>query len=235
MSARKDSEQRLYEYTGDEDYQIRRARFTERWAASLSRLAEEAGNPTERETALIELVRLRVTAELTMWMHWNQDSIDKAAAAAEAYLAEFADGENAYEVRLARAVAGVMAPSPDNWFAPRSMWPEPRCAESLPVFEELSAAGTEDPWSLTALGFKAVCLDRTDRSRRNEIRAAANEYLADEELSSPYDMMLRSELKVALWRVDGLPPFEAEGLNGETVTLADFEGKVTLLDFWSPG
>lgn len=30
--------------------------------------------------------------------------------------------------------------------------------------------------------------------------------------------MLESTLKVALWRIDGLPPFEAEGLDGETVS-----------------
>jgi hypothetical protein len=48
-------------------------------------------------------------------------------------------------------------------------------------------------------------------------------------------MMLRSGLKIALWRLDGPPEFDAESLDGGTLSLDDFEGKVTLLDFWSPG
>jgi len=225
----------FYEYAGYEAYELRRARFAERWSAALTQLAGDKRNTPERERALIALVRLRVEEANALRLNWPQDSIDKVAASTSAYLDEFPDSENAAEARLARAVAGVAAPYPDDWYTPRSSRPQPRCAESLPAFEELSATGAEDPWSLTALGFEALCLDRINPARRVEIRAAARAYLATEDLSSTYDMMLRAELKVILWRIDGLPEFEAEGLDGNVVTLADFKGKVTLLDFWSPG
>lgn len=150
---------------------------------------------------------------------------------------EYPESPNAAEARLALAVAQTVAPFPEDLELPRSSWPVPRCTETLPLFEQIAAAEPPDEWSSIALGFKALCLSQTASDRREEIREAATVFLEAENTESTYtyERMLRSELKIALWRIDGLPEFEAQALAGGTLSLADFKGKVTLLDFWNPG
>ncbi len=235
LADKEKSDGEYYGKPSDEDPQLRRARYFERWAAAMLRLADEKKQTDEREQALIALLRLRVDDAVGLRLHWPKHAIEKVAAAAERYLAEYADTDNATEAILARSVAGTVAPYPDDTDVPKSSWPQPRCAENLPAFEQLSAADPADPWSLTALGFKALCLAEIASERRDDIRKGAAAYLDEEGIENNYDLMLRAGLKVALWRLDGLPEFEAEALDGGTLSVADFKGKVTLLDFWNPG
>ncbi len=235
LAEKEKSDGEYYGQPSDEDPQIRSARYAERWAAAMLRLADERRGTDEREQALIARLRLRVDDALGMRLHWPKHAIEKVTAAAERYLAEYADTDNATEARLARTVAGTVAPYPDDTDLPGSSWPQPRCTENLPAFEQLSATDPADSWSLTALGFKALCLAENSPGQLEEIREAAAAYLDEGEIDTTYDFLLRAGLKIALWRLDGLPEFEAEALDGGTLSVADFKGKVTLLDFWNPG
>ncbi len=237
LADKEKSDGEYYGQPSDGDPQVRRARYVERWAGAMLRLADEKNEKEtiEREQALLALLRLRVDEAIGLDLHWPQHAIDKVAAAAERYLAEYADTENVTEARLARSVAGTVAPYPDDFDLPRSSWPQPHCTQSLPDFEQLSATDPADSWSLTALGFKALCLAKVSPDRHDEIHEAAASYLGEDEIETTYDVMLRAGLKIAMWRLDGLPEFEAEALEGGTLSVADFKGKVTLLDFWNPG
>ena len=110
---------------------------------------------------------------------------------------------------------------------------EAECAET----RRLAAIGaTMRGFAHSVRGAQALCLAATAPEREEEIRKAATTFLESEEAaSSAYASMLRAELKTTLWRIDGLPEFEAEALEGGTLSLGDFKGKVTLLDFWNPG
>lgn len=132
---------------------------------------------------------------------------------------------------MAARAAGVL-PEGVGWPEQRSY--EPRCVEALPALEELGGEGT-DSWSAVARGLKTLCLERVSPERHEEIRAGARAYLDLDDQENSLDRLLRRTLKIALWRVDGPPEFEAEALDGGKVTLASFQGKLTLLDFWSPG
>jgi hypothetical protein len=200
------------------------------------RLADAKRGDPEREQALAELVRLRVGEAQGLDLRWQRDATEKVAAATERYLADHAAAANATEVRVAQVVARTVAPFPEDVFSlPQSSWPQPRCDETLPELEAMSSGDATDPWTRVAGGFKALCLAETDSDRHDEIRAGADAYLQAEPTDNGYDLTLRAGLKIALWRLDGLPEFEAEALAGGTLSVADFKGKVTLLDFWNPG
>jgi len=239
LAEKQKANREFYGEKSDEPQQIRRARYIERWAASLIRLADEKPGDPQREQVLIELVRLRVGEAHGLELRWSPHAIETVQVAADRYLVNYAGSENAAEAWLAGAVARTVAPEPEDFLAPESDWPKPRCVETLPVFEELAAAVPADTWSLAALGFKGLCLAEAFPDRLDEIRAAAAAYLEkkeeEEESWGSYDLMLGAGLKIALWHIEGPPEFEAEALAGGTLTLADFKGRVTLLDFWNPG
>lgn len=237
LEAKAAAEQSLYAGTNEVPWQIRQARFVEHWAAALTRLAnvKEAAD-SDREGARIEIVRLRVNDAESMDLRWTADSIEKVADAAGRYLEAFPGSENEGEARLALAVARTVALQPEDFEQPEESWPQPRCEETLPELERLGSLDPPDLWSLSAQGFMALCLAATDSDNHESIRQAAAAYLNSEETEvGVYDLTLRGLLKIALWRIDGLPEFEAEALAGGTLTLADLRGRVTLLDFWNPG
>jgi hypothetical protein len=115
----------------------------------------------------------------------------------------------------------------------------PRCADALPALAELSADGTADRWSTLASGLHAVCLAKVDPSRKDEIRARLDAYDTgphpDWQDATALDWLAPRAAKLARWTIDGPPPLAGTTADGRKVSLADFRGKVTLLDFWSPG
>jgi hypothetical protein len=238
LAARKRAEEQLGYGDQPEPYAIRQARFREEWIAALARLAGERRGTPDREGALIEIVRMRLDDFPSIDLLWTASEQVRVSEAASAYLAAFPQGEHAREAQLAVVVAVAAAARPPDFDWGNDDPPRPDCAAALPLFEELDDDGTADKWSAAALGFKTLCLYETRPEETAAIRAGASAYLATPEVNegrTPYDWMLRRQLTILGWRIDGPPPFEAEGLDGQRVSLADFRGKVTLLDFWSPG
>jgi hypothetical protein len=235
LEAKDQAERDLFSRQSDDPWEIRRARFDERWVAALRRLAGDTRDDAERERALIAVLRQRVDAAPMLDLLWPQYAIDKIGRAADSYLNEHPAGENVTEARLARILADVAVPPPDDPDTPRDDWPRPRCAEALPGLSELAGTDSSDEWATRALGVQALCVEQIFPERHDEIREAAVAYLDRELEFSAYDLMLGGSLKIALWRMDGPPDFEAESLDGSTLSLDDLRGKITLLDFWSPG
>lgn len=219
----------------DEPYPLRTARFLEHWSAALTKLAEEQRNTPDRERALIEIVRLRVEDAASTKFAWSEKGAARIQEAANAFLAEFPQSPDAPEARLAAAAAMAAGVLPEGWDWFREAQPRPRCREALPQLEELSREGTANSWSARALGFAALC--RADAGQGEEFRDDATAVLAlleSAETPTLYDYLLRAELMIATWQLDGPPAFEAEGLLTSKLGLTDFKGKVTLLDFWAP-
>lgn len=242
LEAKEQADRDFYDQESDEPHAIRRARFTERWVASLIRLARETEDRDERDEAMIFVLRERLDGAVMLDLYWSRHAIETVVGAADSYLEACPEGAHATEARLARVLADIVAPAPEDLNTPRAEWPEPRCAEALPVLSELGGMGaaddpdeTDDEWIAVARGIEAVCLERVAPDRHADIGDAARAYLERERTFSSYDLMLVGSLKVALWRIEGLPQFEARGLDGEIVSLDDFRGRITLLDFWSPG
>ena len=228
------AEREFYMKPSEEPWDLRRARFTEKWAGAFARLAEARRGTPDREGALIGLVRLRIEEALGLDLMGSESNLAAVTTASRAFLAEFPESAHRVEARLAGVVAEIAVRVPDDFDWAKAALPRPDCRPQLAVLEELASGGTADEWSKAALGLEAICLHEVAPERAAEIREAASAYL-EHEGSTYYDTMLRSELKIALWKLDGLPPFTGEGLDGRPVSLADFAGKVTLLDFWSPG
>ncbi len=241
--ARDAAERRLYE--GDdrgragEPYEVRRARFVEEWAAALIRLADARRGTPDEERARYELLRMRLRGVSSIRLEWREDAGAKVREAARAYLHAIPNGANVPAARIAAAMADALSVLPAGRDPDLGPAPRPRWEAALPVLADIAADGTANRWSTLATGLRAMALHELEPERQDEIRSAIAAYEAGPKPSwedqNTLDLAPRWALKVVRWKMDGLPPLEGMTVQGRRVGLADFRGKLTLLDFWSPG
>ena len=93
LDAKEQADRDFYAEQSDEPWEIRRARYVERWDATLKRLAAETTDDAEREKALAAALRERVDDAITMDLHWPSHAIDRLGGAANSYLDAFPEGE----------------------------------------------------------------------------------------------------------------------------------------------
>ncbi len=237
--AREEAESARHDDATIEAYLLRRARSSEEWAAALARLADAKRGTPDEEGARYALLDHRMDEAFGVDLTCRATEAEKVRDAAGAYLAALPKGEHAAAARIALAAVAGASLLPDDFEYDTDPVPAPRCAEALPALADLAADGTANRWSTLATGLHALCLFEVDPTRAAEIRAGLDAYDAGPQPewkdASALDWLAPRMVKVTRWRLDGPPPLAGTTVDGRRVSLADFRGKVTLLDFWSPG
>lgn len=192
----------------------------------------------DREAAMLGEVTERVVIADLWESFWTADEAAAIRDAADRFLAAYPESPSRSTAELHRAVAvmrGVLPPT--GWEPGREEPYEPACAEAMPAFEALATKAPGDVRGIEAEGFLAVCLWEEEPKDAEGALATAETYFAHAAASEADGTYFRLESDVRQVRLQAgeLPPFEVKDLAGNTWTPAALEGRVTILQFWSPG
>lgn len=206
--------------------------------ARVVRYVADHPNAPDRERAKLGEVRYR--AQVADWRQyfWRKDEGVGVAQAASEFLAEYPKSSFASEVRLLQAVGHMRAVLDPlrGWELDRADAYRYDCDEAVPILEELAERANEDPQGAQAQGLLALCAwqrDPRDETRARELAVAFLEREGD--VADRRFMSLAAELRLIRLRTAPLPPFEGADLAGVRWSAESLPGRVSILQFWSPG
>ena len=224
------------DWTGARD--IEEQLHYQRQIARVRRYLADHPDAAEREEARLKEIRLRIAVAAPWLDFWTPADAKAIEDAADRLVAEFPAGKYRSEAELHKAVAILRGVLPETGWEPGRIEPYvPDCAAAIPILEPLAATAEKDPRGEDAQGFLAYCLwEGTPRDAQRAL-ATAEAFLAkdqDAPEGTQYWGLTADVRKVRLLG-GGLPPFEVKDLAGVTWTPASLAGRVTILQFWSPG
>jgi hypothetical protein len=224
------------DWTGARD--IEEQLHYQRQIARVRRYLADHTDAADREQARLKEIRLRIAVAAPWQDFWAPTDAKAIEAAADRLVAEFPDGKYRSEAELHKAVAILRGVLPETGWEPGRIEPyAPDCARAIPLLEPLAATAEKDPRGEDAQGFLAYCLWEVKPRETERALATAEAFLArdqDAPEGTQYWGLTADVRKVRLLG-GGLPPFEVKDLAGVTWTPASLAGRVTILQFWSPG
>lgn len=227
---------RRYDRTGDGA--LRANEVDGHALAKIRRYLDEHPDAADREEAMRAEIELRLVRADPYWSEWGEGESRELADAARRYLAAFPNSEYREVARLHETVAVIRGVLPDTgWELGRKEPYAPNCEPALPVLEQLSSDAKSDTVRAQALGFVSYCGWYETPRREDLAKSAAARFLALDEASFEafaYPRLPAEVRKIRLLSGD-LPPFEIRDLADTTWTPKSLEGRVTILQFWSPG
>jgi hypothetical protein len=206
--------------------------------AKIGRYLVDHPEAPDREAAMLGAVTERVAIADPWDSYWTSDEAAAIREAADRFLATYPESTSRSTAELHKAVAtmrGVLPPT--GWEPGREEPYEPACGEAMPAFEALATKAPADVRGIEAEGFLAVCRWESEPRDAEGALATAETYFAHAAASQGAGAYFRLESDVRKVRLQAgeLPPFEVKDLAGNTWSPESMKGRVTILQFWSPG
>lgn len=222
--------------TGENEIEAHRLRQVN--FAKIRRYLSDHPDATDREQAMLGEVVDRVAIAEPWQIAWPMDEAAAIVEAADRFLVAYPNSASRSTAELHKAVALMRGVLPVTGWDPERTDPyPPDCAHSMPMFEALAMQAPVDIRGIEGEGFLSVCLWEADPRDVERALATAESFLAHEEASEEHGtyFMLPADVRKVRLRAGSLPPFEVKDLAGVTWTPASLAGRVTILQFWSPG
>ncbi len=234
----------LYDYRRAEE---RKNQLLNEWVAALGRYrAEHPGGVDDERAAFRFVEQMGAFRQAWFLASWGEDG-KAAAAAADAYLAEFPQGEHRREVEWLRllwnwwsrdlpsaSAAGADEEDEAESETPLKPYADDRLAAFIDQLQVFRARYPDTFEAAKALTYETWLLwydaDRQVDDRIRELYAQLEEKYRDDEQAGVYYRRKLSELAL---QMRGLGDFEGVDTTGKTWNLAAMRGKVVLIDFWA--
>ena len=216
-----------------EAHRLRQANF-----AKIRRYLADHPNAADREQAMLGEVVERVAIAEPWNDVWPVDEAAEIVEAAERFLGAYPDSGLRSTAELHKAVAVLRGVLPVTGWDPERKDPYPLdCAHAAPMLETLATKAPADIRGIEGEGFLSVCLWQAEPRDAERALATAESFLAHEEASEEHGTYygLPADVRKVRLRAGSLPPFEAKDLAGNTWTPEAMKGRVSILQFWSPG
>jgi thiol-disulfide isomerase/thioredoxin len=173
----------------------------------------------------IERIRA-ISAIHSTWEPWGPLS-DGVLKEVDTYLPAARDPEKAAEARYRAGVAAFCKSLPAK--ADDARWSEtaaPARARFIQVPEGTPFAGAAAAWILM---MDLVEAGDARASLAPRVKEFAAKYRADDQAMSIAGQFLQEDVVAALWPI----PLEGTDIDGNPVSIADYRGRVLLIDFWA--
>ncbi len=208
-------------------------RLTRIWNKMLGRAsgalieAYVAHNPeaTDLEQALEHLMGIYADGTLSEWKRLPTAATERLANVAEVVLEGFPESKMRPQALMAMALSR-------NNERDKHGHLEPDAAKAIrKSLEEIVAKHADSPASAAAI----AGLIKTDAAtdRWDDAAERFEQFLASNEQNHELVHEVRHNLGQLALRVGGVPDFEGECLDGESIANDAFKGKVVVLDFWA--
>jgi peroxiredoxin len=201
-------------------------------AAALEALIAAGGRPAaEIEEARVELLRTyRPHAQGPRLSAVAEAKLDEGC---RRYIADYPEGRYLPEVKLIHAEYRLLSGLRSLTAAQREQIPQ-LCDEFRGEAEAIIAEAPRDPAAGLALLWLTE-LDFNPRYGQRDLAGALEKYrrVVSDYLDMPGVAEQAARVSALAFFDQGIPAFQVSGIDGESISLEDFRGKILLLYFWS--